>query len=428
MRRHDASTSGPVPPFRLETHPARTQDVTGEPGIPVAPASAGLPRYVVAATLARTADGGAVLAIVLLVTTSGAPGWLAGLLGAAITAPHLLGPFIARRLDTSIDGRTVIAGACLLHGTTLAAAVLLYPLTSPIVPAVLLVASGLVGPLLTGGISSRLPAIAGEDRLSQRRAQGWDVATYGIAGTIGPSIVAAVSVWADPAAAGLVLAAVVVVAAAFVRLLPYAPPAAHPGEVPSPARTLRMMAAFGPLRRTLYLTMVVALSVAALPIAAVASTGHLHIDSAAAGLLTAAYGLGGLAGSAGVMVRPFQADADRLMSWLAVAVAAALIGATLASTFALALAAYAVAGVLNSYFFAATLAARSEYAPRQARGQVFVWIGALKITAGSAGTALAGVLVTGAAQLPLALAATLIAVAAAASMIDRRVERAPGTA
>ncbi|WP_229741956.1 MFS transporter [Kocuria dechangensis] len=391
------------------------------------PAAKGLPRYVVAATLARTADGGAVLAIVLLVTTSGAPGWLAGLLGAAITAPHLLGPFIARRLDTAKDGRTVIVGACLLHGTTLAAAVLLYPLTSPIVPGLLLIASGVVGPLLTGGISSRLPAIAGPGRLNQRRAQGWDVATYGIAGTIGPSIVAAVSVSASPSVAGLVLAASTFVAAAFVRLLPYAPPPAHPAEVPSPGRTLGMMAASGPLRRTLYLTMVVALSVAALPIAAVASTDRLHIDSAAVGLLTAAYGLGGLAGSAGAMVRPFTADADRLMSRLAVAVAGALIGTVLASTFTLALATYAVAGVLNSYFFAATLAARSEYAPRHARGQVFVWIGALKITAGSAGTTLAGALVTGAAQLPLALAATLIAVAVAASSIDRRLERTPAT-
>ena len=41
------------------------------------------------------------MAIVLLVTTSGGPGWLAGLLGAAITAPHLVGPFIARTLDTA---------------------------------------------------------------------------------------------------------------------------------------------------------------------------------------------------------------------------------------------------------------------------------------------------------------------------------------
>src|SRR5438128_2568852 len=107
----------------------------------------GLARYVVAATLARSADGGAVVAVVLLVTTSGAPGWLAGILGACITAPHLFGPFVARGLDTARDGRTVIAVACMAHGVTLAAAVLLYPLTPPIVPALLLIASGLVGPL-----------------------------------------------------------------------------------------------------------------------------------------------------------------------------------------------------------------------------------------------------------------------------------------
>lgn len=153
---------------------------------PTGGARGGLARYVAAAMLARTADGGAVVAIVLLVSTSGAPGWLAGLLGAAITAPHLVGPFIARVLDTTRDGRTVIAWACIIHGVTLAAAVLIYPHTWWIVTALLLIASRLVGPLLTGGISSRLPAIASPDRRSQRRAQGWDVATYGIGGTIVP--------------------------------------------------------------------------------------------------------------------------------------------------------------------------------------------------------------------------------------------------
>ena len=90
------------------------------------------------------------------------------------------------------------------------------------------------------------------------------------------------------------------------------------------------------------------------------------------------------------MIRPLRADADRLMTWLAAGVGAALVGAALAGSFPAAVATYAIAGILNSYFFAATLAARSEYAPLEARGQVFVWVGALKITAGSAGTALAG--------------------------------------
>lgn len=382
-----------------------------------------LARYVLAATLARSADGGAVVAIVLLVTTSGAPGWLAGILGACITAPHLFGPLIARRLDTARDGRTVIAWACIAHGVTLAAAVLLFPVMWPIVPGLLLIASGLVGPLLTGGISSRLAAIAGSDRTSQRRAQGWDVATYGIGGTIGPSLVAAVSASADPAVAALILACSTFIAAAVVRLLPYSPPAAVPSEVPRPGRTMLMMVSSGPLRRTLYMTVVIAMSVAALPITAVASTGELRVEPAAAGILTAAYGLGGLLGSAGVMIRPMRTDADPLMTWLGAAVGVALCGAAFAGAFPAAVAAYSFAGVLNSYFFAATLAARSEYAPTAARGQVFVWIGALKITAGSAGTALAGATIAPAIHLPLLLASGLIATAVFVSVLDRRRER-----
>ena len=88
-----------------------------------------------------------------------------------------------------------------------------------------------------------------------------------------------------------------------------------------------MMISNGPLRRTLYMTVVVALSVAALPITAVASTGELGVAPAAAGILTAAYGLGGLLGSAGVMIRPLRTDADPLMTWLAAAVGIALCGA-----------------------------------------------------------------------------------------------------
>jgi hypothetical protein len=378
-----------------------------------------LARYVTAATLARTADGGAVVAIVLLVTTGGGPGWLAGLLGACITAPHLLGPLVARSLDSCRDGRVLIAGACVVHGATLAAAVLLYP-TAWQVTGILLVLSGLVGPLLTGGISSRLPAIAGPDQASQRRAQGWDVATYGIGGTIGPSLVAAVSAWAGATVAALILAAATFAAAAFVRLLPFVPPPAVAGDVPTPVQTLRQMAVTGRLRRMLYLTVTVAFSVAALPIAAVASTAMFQVQPAVAGVLTAAYGLGGLAGSAAVMVRPLRGDADRLVTRLAGLMAAALAVAAVSASFVPAAVAYAVAGVMNSYFFAATLAARSEFAPPQVRGQVFVWVGALKIAAGSAGTAAAGAAITGEPRLPLFLVSALILAVAGASVLDRK--------
>lgn len=395
------------------------REAVDAPGTPTRPRW-GLTRYVAAATLARAADGGAVVAIVLVVTTSGAPGWLAGILGASITAPHLLGPFVARRLDTADDGRVVIGFACLAHGATLAAAVLLYPVVWPAVTALILFVSGLFGPLLTGGISSRLPAIASQDQHGQRRAQGWDVTTYGLGATVGPSIVAIVSVWSTPTVATLVLTGATFAAAALVRMLPYTPPASVAADVPHPWRTLRIMTAHGPLRRTLYLTVVVALSVAVLPIVAVSSTVGLAAAASAAAALTAAYGVGSLAGSVAVMARPLRGDADVLMPRLALVVAAALVAVLWAPSLTLSAVAYAVAGIANSHFFAATLAARSEYAPVAARGQVFVWVGALKITAGSAGTAVAGALVVTAVHLPTALAAGVATAAAALALIDRR--------
>ncbi|MFF6836509.1 MFS transporter [Streptomyces sp. NPDC012438] len=399
-------------------HP-HTDDCVDEPGW------GPLARYIIAATLARTSDGGAVVAIVLMVTAGGGPGWLAGALGACITAPHLLGPFVARRLDTARDGRTVIAAASLAHGTALAAAVLLYPHTHPAVPAALLALSGLFGPLLTGGISSRLPAIAGHGQRRQRRAQGWDVATYGISGTVGPTLVAALAAWASPATAALTLAAGCFIAAAVIRFLPHAPAPGKAADVPRPIRTLTGILASGPLRRTLYLTVTVAFSVAALPIAAVAGTPALGVSASAAGLLTAAYGLGNLAGSAGVMIRPSRAEADRLTTRLAAVVGATLLLTALAPSFPLALAAYAAAGIANAYFFAATLAARNEYAPDNARGQIFVWVGALKITAGSAGTATAGALISTSLLLPLFLAASLTLTATLLSSAERHRRRDP---
>lgn len=90
------------------------------------------------------------------------------------------------------------------------------------------------------------------------------------------------------------------------------------------------------------------------------------------------------------MVRPLRGDADQLTAVLAELVAATLFAVLAAGNVPVAIVVFTVAGMANSLFFAATLAARSEYAPRESRGQVFIWVGALKIAAGSAGTAAAG--------------------------------------
>ncbi|WP_338060008.1 MFS transporter [Streptomyces griseoruber] len=382
----------------------------------------GLARYVIAAALARTADGGAVVAVVLLVSSSGGPGTLAGTFGACITAPHLLGPFVARPLDLARDGRKVIAAACLLYATALTAGVLAYGRAPALVSALLLAVAGTCGPLLTGGISSRLPAIAGPQLRTQRRAQGWDGATYGIGGTAGPSLVAALASWGSPTAAALALATAVGAAAVCVLLLPPAAPdrGGDRGKILKPGPTLMLMARTGHLRRTTYVTMTVALSVAALPVTAVHMTKILGVESGTAAVLTAAYGLGNLVGSVTVMVSPLTGDPDRLTRRLALCVVVGLGAVAMSHSFALSISAFALTGILNALFFAATLAARTEYAPPALQGQVFIWVAALKITSGSAGTALAGSLTGLDVRLPLLLGISGTTAAVLAATLEKR--------
>jgi hypothetical protein len=163
-----------------------------------------------------------------------------------------------------------------------------------------------------------------------------------------------------------------------------------------------------------------------LPITAVHLTKILGTAPATAAVLTAAYGLGNLAGSMAVMVFPLTGEPDRLMRRLALGVVAGLLTVTASPAFAVTAAAYALTGILNSFFFASTLAARTEYAPSGARSQVFIWVAALKITSGSAGTALAGSLTGMTVQLPLVLGVLAVSADVTAATVETRCARAAG--
>lgn len=391
------------------------------------PAWSGLARYVFAAALARTADGGAVVAIVLLVTMQGGSGSLAGVLAACITLPHLLGPFVARHIDLADDGRRIIAAACGLYAIALTLAVLTFGAVPAAITGLLLAIAGSCGPLQTGGISTRLPSIVAPDQHSQRRAQGWDVATYGIGGTLGPALIAGVAVWASPAFATLCLAAASAVAAGLVMCLPRAPPG-HGGDmasVPGTLHTVALMARDGRLRRTLYMTVSVAFGVAVLPIAAIYLAVMFGVHATSAATMTAVYGIGNLIGSMLLMWRPMRGSPDHLMTWLAACVATGLATVLLSQTLAIGILTYGLAGALNAVFFAATLAARTEYAPTEARSQVFLWVAAMKITAGSAGTAFAGVMAVRNVHMALSAAIVVIVLAVVASLLERHFARRP---
>ena len=83
-----------------------------------------------------------------------------------------------------------------------------------------------------------------------------------------------------------------------------------------------------------------------------------------------------------------------------------------------------LAGLANASFVTATFAARGRYAPPEARAQVFVSMGGLKVAAGSVGAAVAGSLIaaTGPRLLLAAAAAVTLGVVLAA-LADRRLER-----
>ncbi len=370
----------------------------------------GLLNYVLAASLARAADGGAVVGVVLLAMSNGASGAITGILGACITAPHFLGPFVARKIDTSDDGRKVIALACLVYAVVMTIAALSYGHISWILSGVLFSIAGICGPLLTGGISSRLSTVAGETQQLQRRSQGWDVASYGIGGTIGPSIVAGMSAYASP------------------RYSCYQPgyfnhlscdsdnevtllPPQHGGDlskVPSTWAIICVMLKDIRLRQTLYLTMLVAFAVSALPITAVKVSSLLGEHAASAAVLTAAYGIGNLAGSVFIMRKPLYGDPGKLMITYSIYICGGLFAIISCSSIIASAIAFLCTGILNSYFFAATLIARTEYAPAQGKGQVFLWVAAMKISAGSAGTAIAGILIEKDMKIPIVAGIILV--------------------
>jgi hypothetical protein len=100
------------------------------------------------------------------------------------------------------------------------------------------------GPLLTGGLSSRLAGLAGSGDRAKRRAEGWDAVSYGLAGTLGPAVVAALARDDDAGRpACWRLAGAAVVAAAVVLTLPRgAGRAARKGDPLTVRAALRLVA------------------------------------------------------------------------------------------------------------------------------------------------------------------------------------------
>jgi hypothetical protein len=432
------SSTGDRPLPNQEVAVTTTNTVEHQPATPARPATSGgdghdrptrigaLVRYLSAALLARGADGGAAVGLVLLAvdpaTGLGNGAATGGLLAAGLTAPHLLGPWVGRWLDRAHDGRKLLAAAFAGYGTALAAAaILLGHIRLPLVAALIGLA-GLCGPLLTGGLSSRLAGIAGARPRAQRRAEGWDAVSYGLAGTAGPAAVAGLAALTTPLVAVLTLAAAPVAAAGVTLTLPpTAPATSSPDQALTVRAALRLLASYGPLRRVTVATMLTALSTGGLPLVAVVFGGQLSARPAAGAALAAAFGLGNLAGSLLLTALPLRGEPETLTARYVAIMAVTLGLCAIAPTYLLAMAGFALVGASNAPFFTATLAARSQYSPPQARAQVFVSMAGLKVAMAAAGTAIAGATIGHGPRGLLGVAAAITLLAAATALLDRRI-------
>ena len=368
----------------------------------------GLGVYVAAAVPARAADAGAVVAAVLAGTSVAGPA-AGGLLAAALTIPHLIGPLAGRLLDARRRPGPGLAVAFTWYAVFVAVAAAVLPASIP-GAALALAAAGCAGPLVTGGLSSRLagllvpqgdrgandrpsPTPSGGDSV-QRRGQALDALTYGVAGTVGPAAIAVAAAVLTPRGALAATGALLMAAAIPVLWLP----AGSRKNGPSTRQSvLRLLTVFAPLRRTTVATIGSATALAAAPVMAAGLAAQRGAAPSSAAVFMALYGAGGLVAALLLIARPLTGRPERLVR-LGVAVAAvALLSPLLALAFpsAGALAgglAFAVVGAASSALFAATLAARTEYSPPGAAARVFATVAGVKVAGSAVGVAAAGLI------------------------------------
>jgi hypothetical protein len=426
--------------------------------------------YVSAAVPARSADAGAIVAAVLAGTAVSGPA-AGGLLAAALTVPHLVGPLAGRLLDGRRRPGPVLATAFAWYATFVVGAAVLLPV-SVAGAAVALAAAGCAGPLVTGGLSSRLAGILGAGRAAarqdtrthaddihtaphrrpdppaadppaadapdprsrtQRRGQALDALTYGVSATVGPAAVAVLAAVLSPVGALGATAVLLVVAAAVVLWLPASGPT-------RPARpeggVLRLLVAVAPLRRTTVATIGSATALAAAPLIATSLAAQRGASASTAAVLMSAYGAGGLLASVALIARPLTGDPERLVRAGVAVAGVALLTPLLALPFPAAGAlvggtAFALIGAASSALFAATLAARTEFSPPGAAARVFATVAGVKVGGSALGVAAAGLVAPLGPGALIACAAAVCAVTLAVEAVDAAVTgrpaRAPGS-
>ncbi len=347
--------------------------------------------YFSLACFARTATAAAIVSILILASENGIPSHQMGILAACLSAPHLLGPIWGRWLDMADDSRKLIVAAACVYSVFMATTALLFQHLTFTILMLLLIVCGGSAPYLMGGISGLLNGLFNSNQSMRRKAHAWDVCSYAVGTTVGPMIVAGLTSISDTQTAVVSIAVLPLISAMLIMRLPINNGStSRSTTAPSIGKVATQIVTTGPLSRTMYLTIATSFSLAALPICAIFLAGEWGQEQASSATLVTLYGFGNLVGALCLIRFPNQKEPEQLMIVSAIAVSLGLLLVSTTSYYTLGLGAFFICGVANAVFFAASLAARVEYAPAESSMQVFMWIAAMKIAAVSIGSTILG--------------------------------------
>jgi len=348
-------------------------------------------RYLAAAVLVRLADEGSRVVLVLLALQRTGSATVGGFLVAAFVFPHVVAaPWAGLLVDRAAQPQRILAAAASCFAAALACAALMIGNVALGAVFALLVLGGCCGPVITGSLTSQLPALVARTALP--RAFGLDSLSYNVAGIVGPALGAVIAGAFSPAAAMFSLVASAAIGGGLLAILPIDATVSRP-QVQAPHLT-GIVTVF----RQRVLGLVTAASsvgqvgAGSLPVvAAILAARHHH--AAAAGYLMAAYASGGLIGSIAWTLRPAGARKAPLVVMVALvasgvplAIAAAIHPLLPTAVF------FAMSGLFLGPMVGALFTARHDEAPPQLRAQVFAVGAGVKTTAGACGAALAGLL------------------------------------
>ncbi|MBM0232785.1 MFS transporter [Micromonospora sp. STR1_7] len=365
-----------------------------------------LAHYLAAALLARTADEGARVALVVFALERTGSAAVGGTLVATLLIPHVVAaPLVGALVDRSRRPTAVLAGAITVFAGALAAPVALLG-HAPLWQTYLVLAlAGCCGPAVTGGLTSRLAELAGPGR--EARAFALDSLFYSIAGMAGPAAVGLVAAAAGPSTATLTLAIAAAIGALGVASLRLSASdsATERQRTAGLFHGARTIARDPALRVLTLATSFGQLGLGGLAVVATTLAAAAH-EPTRAGLLLSVIAGGAFVGSLLWTWRPLPAScAPGVTVWAMAASGVPLALAAAVHSLPLTAALFALSGLFTGPFTAALFLARNQLAAEAIRTQVFTIGAGLKVAAAAIGAGLMGL----AAHLPASAQLLLVA-------------------